>query len=56
MRCSWLASDFYFDGVIANMVRERLLDVYYRQEESVTAFQIAYSDNFGWMGLLTSVA
>src|SRR5271156_5433737 len=44
-RCSWLASDIYFDGVIANMTRECLLDVYYRQEESVMASQNACCDN-----------
>ena len=44
-RCSWLASDIYFDGVIANMTRECLLDVYYRQEESVMASQNACRDN-----------
>jgi hypothetical protein len=44
-RCSWLASDRYFDGVIANMTRECLLDVYCRQEESVMASQNACRDN-----------
>jgi hypothetical protein len=45
VRCSWPASDIYFDGVIANMVRECLLDVYYRQEESVMASQNACRAN-----------
>ena len=50
MRCSWLASDLYFDGVIANMTRERLLDVYYGQEESVIASQNAARDNQRLLG------
>jgi hypothetical protein len=45
VRCSWPASDIYFGGVIANMARERLLDVYYRQEESVMASQNACRAN-----------
>jgi hypothetical protein len=55
-RCSLLASDIYFDGVIANTTRECLLDVYYRQEESVMASQNACRNNqrfarVGWICL-----
>jgi hypothetical protein len=56
VRRSRLASDLYFDSMIVNIARERLLDVYYRQEESVMAFQNACRDNHGRMDLLTSVA
>jgi len=58
-RSSLLASDIYFDGVIANATRECLLDVYYsKKSQSWLPKMLARTtkDCQSRMDLLTSVA